>query len=149
MNLAKLLNINIVGADIILVGTPEITNFTDSDDKPYFLAKLLNPVTVRCSVDPLIEPFETDEVYVRQSDISAEGWELVDEKDPSKGFFRKGWVVDFSKGQKFAVYQSETIKKWARGNRGLRRDEERSALNETIRKMIKDKVKSGSDQDGK
>lgn len=139
MNLANLLGINIENANIILVGTPEITNFTDSDDKPYFLAKLLNPVTVRCSVDPMIEPFETDEVYVRQSDISAEGWELVDEKDPSKGFFQKGWVVDFSKGQKFAVYQSETIKKWARGNRSVRRDAERSALNETIRNMMKNK----------
>jgi hypothetical protein len=142
MNLTALLGKQIATAiEITLIGEPEVTNIMTSDDEPYYLAKLLKPITVRCSVDPNIEAFETDEVYIRESAINEEGWTPRDEKDPSKGYFMPNWVVDFSKGQQLAVYQSETIKKWAKGNRSVRNAENTTKINEGIRAKIAARLK--------
>lgn len=131
-----MLGITIATVDVILVGNPEVTTFMTSEDEPYYAVKLKAPVTVRCSVDPLVEAFETDEVFVRESALNAEGWEFVDAKNPEEGYFMKNWVVDFSKGQQLAVYQSESIKKWAKGNRGIRTTENREKINTGIRAQM-------------
>jgi len=136
MNLAKVLGLNLEGVKIVLVGVPELTNLLDSDEQPYYAAQLKDPITVRCSVDPEILPYEASEVYVRKAALDAEGWELVDANKPEEGFFRPGWVVDFSKGQQIAIYQSESIKKWSRGNRGEQRIRNREVINSGIREKI-------------
>lgn len=136
MNLANLLKIELGQQEVILVGAPEITQIMDSDEQPYYVAKLKVPVTVRCSTDPAIDSFEADEVYIRESDLKKEGWVALDEKKPEDGFHQPGWVVDFSKGQGIAIYQSESIRKWSKGNRNVRRDSQRTELNAKIKAMV-------------
>lgn len=141
MNLATLLGLNLAEVTVILVGKPEETNILDSNDEPYYVAKLKSPVKVRCSVDPLIDALETDEVYVRKADILAEGWKFVTEGKPEEGFFREGWVADFSKSHQVALYQSESIRKWSRTTRSDRRDQDRAKINAGIREKMAAKGK--------
>lgn len=115
----------------------------DSDEKPYYLAKLKNPIRVGCSVDPNIERFETDEVYVREEAVNSEGWSFVTEGKPEDGFFREGWVVDFSKGQEIPIYQETTIKKWTKENRGTRGLERTTKINASILAKFKSKQEAG------
>lgn len=142
MNLAKLLNLNIDEVKVILVGAPVETNILDSEDQPYFVAKLKAPITVRCSSDPLVESFETDEIYLRKSAVLSEGWTEVEAGKPESGYYMPGWVADFSKTQLIPIYQETSIKKWAQSNRSTRRDSERERINESIRKSIADKKAS-------
>lgn len=123
------------GADIILVGKPEVTNHETRDGEPYYVAKLKTPVMVHCSVDKGIEPFETDEVYIRESAIEQD-WKFVDEKKPEKGYFMPGWKVDFSKGQELVLYQETTIAKWTKTDRTSRSDERRTGINARIKERI-------------
>lgn len=141
MNIATLLGLNTNETQVILIGVPEITNILDSDEQPYYAAKLKNPITVRCSVDPEIIPYETEEVYIRKAALDSEDWIMVNEKDPADGYYMKNWVVDFSKGQQIAIYQSESIKKWARGNREGNREITRRKINDALRQKIADKKK--------
>ncbi len=136
MSLAKLLKMDIGTTKIILVGVPEVTPFLDSDEKPYYVAKLKDPVKVYCSVDNGVTPFEAEELYIREEAINADGWKLVNDQKPEEGFYMEGWVADFSKGQQLALYQAESIKKWAKATRGSRRDEQREVINSKIKQMI-------------
>lgn len=140
MNIAKLLGIP-DDVTIILVGNFEPTNIADSNNQPYYSVKLKTPVTVRCSTDNQIIPFETDEVFVRKADVFADGWDTVNGKDEKDGFFMKNWVVDFSKGQQLAIYQSETIKSWAKDNRKDKRTKGREAINTALRLKIENSKK--------
>lgn len=135
MNLAQLLKIDIANATtVILVGNPEVTTIMSSEkNEPYYLCKLLKPITVRCSSDNKIEPYETDEVYIRESDISKDGWKFVDETKPELGFFMPEWVADFSKSQQIPIYQSETIREWSKGSREQKQIERRNSINAFIR----------------
>jgi hypothetical protein len=133
MKLAALLGVAIAQTNVILVGKPEITTFMTSDDEPYYAAQLKTPITVRCSVDPLVEAFETDEVFIRESALNSEDWTFVDEKKPEEGYFMKDWVVDFSKSQMLPIYQSESIKKWGKGNRTTQKASNLEKINAAIR----------------
>lgn len=131
MKLSQALNIEAV-KNIILVGTPEMSNFVTSDEEAYFVCKTKKPVMVTCSVDSLIEPHEVDEVYIRQSALDLDGWKWVDETKPEEGFYMEGWKVDFSKSQQLAVYQETTIAKYFRDQRGAKNDERRTGINKRI-----------------
>jgi hypothetical protein len=136
MNLAKLLNLNIDEVKVILIGDPTETNILDSNDEPYFVAKLKSPLMVRCSTDPAIEAQEIDEIYLRKSAVLAEGWTMVDEKKPEEGYFMPNWVADFSKTQMISIYQAESIKKWAVKSRDGRRTADRERINASIRESM-------------
>lgn len=141
MKLADILGLDLGQTKAILTGKPEATNIETSDGELYYIAKLKEPVTVRCSVDPNIDAFETDEVYIRESALTSEEWVAVDEKKPEDGFYMPNWVVDFSKGHEIPVYQAESIKKWARGQRDNNRDERRKSINDGIREKMKSRNK--------
>lgn len=128
------------GTNIILVGKPEVTNFETSEGEPYYVAKLKTPVMVHCSADKGIEPFETDEVYLRESAIEQE-WTFVNPEKPDEGYFIPGWKVDFSKGQELVLYQETTIAKWAKENRTNRGDERRTGINARIAERLKNRGK--------
>lgn len=119
---------------VLFVGNLLETNFVSSEGESYYLGKLLNPITVRCSVDKGIEPIEgVEELYIRERDALGEDWVFVDEKDPSKGFYLKGYKTDFSKGQEMCLYQSETIAEWAKGNRKSSRVERDKSINDRLK----------------
>lgn len=139
MNLASILKLNLDERKVIIISAEE-TNIVDSDEQPYFLCKLKNPIKVFCSVEPDIEAFESDEVYVRKSAINSEGWSLVDEKKPEEGSYRDGWVVDFSVGQRIPIYQETTIKRWTKENRGVRRTTRNTNINTGILAKVKAKL---------
>jgi len=141
MNLAALLGLKIEAVKVILVGTPEVTNIVDSEDKPYYVAKLKSPIMVRCSTDPQIEAQEIDEIYLRESAITADGWTPIVEGKPEEGYTMPDWVADFSKGQGIAIYQATSIKTWTKTTRGDRRAEERNRINDSIRKRMADRKK--------
>jgi hypothetical protein len=139
MNLTKLLNLKIEDVKVILVGTPEETNILDSNDQPYLVAKLKNPVVVRCSVDVNILPQEVTEVYFRKSALDIDGWVAVDEAKPEDGFYLPKWVVDFSVGQQIPIYQETSIKAWTKTTRGNQRNEKTLRINQSILDKIKGK----------
>jgi hypothetical protein len=114
MKLTQILGMDANDNRAILVGTPVITNFEDSEGKPYYEATLLKPIKVTCSTEPSLGSFETEVVYIREAALNEEGWKLVEEGKPEAGFYREGWVVDFSTGQELPLYQERTIKKWFR-----------------------------------
>lgn len=150
MKMTEVLGIDIKEAvAAILVGKPVVSNTQTSEGEDYYLAKLKSPVIVHCSYDPAIEPFETDEVYVRASALAEEGWESTNPKKPQEGFWRKGWVVDFSKGQKIPIYQSETIKKWTRANRKQRSIQNTSEINAGIIEKMKAREEARKANGGK
>lgn len=113
----------------------------DSEEQPYYVVKLKTPISVRCSVDAEILPYETDEVYLRKSALESDSWTPVDPEHPEDGFYMPNWVVDFSKGQQIAIYQETSIKKWAQLNRGDRRIQNRDRINDSIREKIANKKK--------
>ena len=131
MNLAAVLKLDLT-KQAILVGVPEKTVHMDREDKPYYKVQLVEPVVVGCSMDTALDTFETNVVYVRQDDLNSDGWTFVDENDHSKGFYRDGWLVDFSQGQALPLYQDMTIKAWSRGERTNRRTTRRDDLNKKI-----------------
>lgn len=136
MNLVEALKLDINEVKVILMGNPEETNFMDSDDKPYYVAKLKAPVMVRCSVDPTVDAQEVDEVYIRKDAISMEGWEFVNGKDATEGYFMPKWTVDFSIGQKLPIYQETSIKKWLKSSRDEKSKSRSASINEGIRAKI-------------
>jgi len=125
-------------ANIVLVGKPEVTNFETSDGEPYYVAKLKEPVMVRCSVDKGIDAFETEEVYIRESALEGD-WTFVDEKKPEEGYYMKDWKVDFSKGQELVLYQETTIAKWTKTDRANRADVRRTGINARLQERLKNK----------
>lgn len=136
MNIAKHFKLNVAAINAILIGQPQETGFVSADGDPYLRFDLLDSVTCRCSVDPSIHSFETQEVYVRLRDVNSDDWKMIDENDADKGFYRlngeKHWVVDFSKGQELPIYQSETIREWARKDRRGRGAIEGARINESL-----------------
>lgn len=139
MNLASILKLNLDERKVVIISVEE-TNIVDSDEQPYYLAKLKEPVKVFCSVEPDIEAVEHDEVYVRKAAILEEGWSFTDEKKPEEGFWREGWVVDFSVGQRIPIYQATTIKKWTKENRGVRRISRNTDINAGLLAKVKAKA---------
>jgi len=133
MKLTEILKMDVNDNRPIIVGTPVITNFEDSDGKPYYEATLLKPIRVTCSTDPSLGSFSAEVVYIREAALSEDGWKLVEEGNPEAGFYREGWVVDFSTGQELPLYQAETIKKWSREKSKTNKTDRSSALAEKIR----------------
>lgn len=133
MNLVEALKLNLKEVKVILIGNPEETNFMDSDNKPYYSVKLKNPAICRCSVDAEIEAHEVDEIYIRQDALTADGWEFVNGKDATDGYFMPKWVLDFSIGQKLPIYQETSIKQWLKGSRENKRVTNRDDINGGIR----------------
>lgn len=118
---------------VVLVGLPELTTKKSSTGEFYYRCQLLNPVIVSCSVEKKILAHEVDEVYIRESAVRQDGWEFVDEKDPSKGYYMPKWVVDFSKNQMIPLYQETTILEWRRGNNIVTGEERVASANDAIR----------------
>lgn len=133
--LESLLGKKIAGSTPIAITDFEETNIQDSNGELYFAAKLKDPITVRCSSDNKIPSFQTSEVLVRASALNLDSWELVDPKDPKSGLHIKGWVVDFSKGQKHPIYQETTIREWAKTERKSKNEQ----FDAEIKKMLSDK----------
>lgn len=120
-------------AEIRFTGEPVVTNILTSDGEPYYEWQLVSPITVRCSTDPNILPEEgVDRLYLRESALSLDIWEKDD-----KGFFIRGWVVDFSKNQQIHIYQETTISEWRKLQRPNRVAKEREAINGGIVARIK------------
>jgi len=142
--LAELLGLDIAKVLAILVGAGEPTNFTSSTGEPYFLFKLKSPIMVGCSMDPEIQRFETDEVYVRQGALTdpelVKIMKVAVEGKPLEGFWFDKWVVDFSLGQKIPIYQETTIRQWTKDNRSVRKVQRTTDVNAGIRAKIKAKA---------
>jgi hypothetical protein len=136
MNIANILKLNVEETPVIIISVQK-SGFVDSDEKPYYECKLKDKVLVTCSMDPKLDTFKTDTVYVRERDLNSEGWILVNAEKPEEGFYRKDWVVDFSQGQEIPIYQAESIRKWTKGQRSSRKDDRRDRLNQKIRESIK------------
>lgn len=134
-NLMKLSELGLVKTTLIaFIGELLETNILSSEGEPYFLGKLVEPITVRCSTDKEILPLEgVTELYVRKRDVDSDAWVYVDEKDPKKGYFIPGYKSDFSKGQEMCLYQETTIAEWTRSNRTERGARKRSSINDKIR----------------
>lgn len=118
---------------IAFVGKPEPTGKTTSEGDEYFAWKLKTPIIVRCSVDPAIEAVEVEELYIRQSDLEKDIWTEIVAGKPKEGLTVPGWRADFSKSHEVAIYQETTIAQWARENRGAKRQQLRSGINERIK----------------
>lgn len=134
-NLMKLSQLGLVKTTLIaFIGELLETNILSSEGEPYFLGKLVEPITVRCSTDKEILPIEgVEELYVRKRDVDSDAWVYVDEKDPKKGYFIPNYKSDFSKGQEICLYQETTILEWTRGNRSDNSKRRTSSLNDKIR----------------
>lgn len=142
MKLTEVLGLDLKTVKVVLIGIPEQTAHLDSDDQPYYKVGLKDPITVLCSMDPLIEPEIVDEVYIRKSALDLEGWEFVNGKDATEGYTMPKWIVDFSKGQQIPIYQETTIKNWTKANRTVRNDAKRDNINSGIKeRMAKRAVK--------
>jgi hypothetical protein len=128
MKLTEILGMKATDNQAIIVGTPVITNHMDSEDKPYYEATLKNPIKVTCSTEPSLGSFDAEVVYIREAALSEEGWKMVEEGKPEEGFYREGWVVDFSVGQELPIYQERTIKKWSREQYKTKKADRNSAL---------------------
>lgn len=136
----KLKDLGVVPAIIAirLTGTPTISTKTTSDGMPYYEWALKSPITVRCSVDPEIEPLEVESLFVREEALNLETWTGSEEE----GFHIPGWKADFSKNQEIAIYQETTIAMYIRDNRKDRTSERRGSINERIKKIMEGKNKS-------
>lgn len=123
---------------ILFTGDFELTSVKSSDGEPYYVGKLLSPITVRCSVDSEIEPLrEVEELHIRESALGREDWM----GDKVNGLYIKGWVADFSKGQEMAIYQDMTIREWSKTTRKGRQEERREGLNARIKARQADLAK--------
>lgn len=124
----------------------ELTSEVSSENEPYYVGKLVKPVTVRCSVDREVLPMiDVDELYIRESDVQSEDWVMVTEGKPEDGAYLKGYKTDFSKGQEFCLYQATTIAEWTRGNRKSKNISNRMSLNDRI-KAREDQLKKGKQE---
>lgn len=128
----------------------EECNIVDSNDQPYYIGKLATPYKVRCSVDKDIEPHEVDEVLVRAAVVDSDDypWVPINPEKPEEGAYIKDWVIDFSKGHRMAIYQEETIAKWARATRKERTSGTRSSINDGIRAKLDAAKKANQKPDG-
>lgn len=120
-------------AEVICIGTPVITAEVDRDKRPYFRVNLLNPQTpVPCTMDKEFNGTVWDHAYIRESDVlliqKTSPIEDVDDKDPKKGWFIKGWKVDLSTSHGFPLYSDKTIREWTIGKNGEERTDRRSKL---------------------
>ncbi len=136
MKLAAIIGKEIVSSPIILIGDPVETGIMtggtdDTPEEPYFEVQLKSPVPVHCSVDPLVDSFETSSVYVRKSALESDEWEKEAEGD---GYFIKGWVVDYVKSHEIPVYQATTVKKYFQQTREDKSNRKRAGMNERIQK---------------
>jgi hypothetical protein len=123
-------------APIVFMGELVMTDILSSEGEPYYVGKLKTPVMVGCSVDKDIERHEVDELYIRESDVQSDKWEMVNKKDTSEGYFIPKFVADFSKGQEIEIYQSETIRQWSRGSKKQRGLERTADANLGIREKM-------------
>lgn len=130
----KLSELGLLKATMIaFVGELTQTSVLSSEGEPYYLGKLLTPITVRCSTDKTIDPIEeVDELYIRQHDAEGDSWKLVDEADPKKGFSIPGFKTDFSKSQEICLYQETTILEWTKGNRKEQREEKDMSIRQRL-----------------
>ena len=128
----------------INVETIEETSVTNRDGVPYYRAQLDEPVMVRVSTKPSEQPIEMTEVHFLQPLLDKE-WQCDDDDKGNplvnNGAFLttddgKEYVIDFSVGQEFAIYQDEYIQQWIRGNRkaeGAARNNEKSSVMAKLR----------------
>lgn len=99
---------------IRFIGLPQQTTIESSDGELYYSWKLREPINVRCSTLPEMEPLEVDELFLRESLVQSDKW-LKDEKDGS--MYIPDYKADFSKGQDIPIYQETTIRAWAKDQR--------------------------------
>jgi hypothetical protein len=135
-SLAEVLNMVETAKQIIFVGVPEATNIIDRDNQPYYVCKLAEEITVRCSSDPMVIAHPATELYVRASALQRNDWVYLDETKPDAGFFIPGWVADFSKAQRIDIYQEKSIQQWARGERSAKIDQQIAEINAQLKAKI-------------
>lgn len=142
MDLFQALGMEDQASSIILVGKPTVTGkICSTDNLPYYLAKLKNPVTVYCSMDDSVEPWETDEIYVRKSALvgpTAAEWKFVNPDKKEEGFFVEGWVGDVSVNQEIPIYQETTIREYVKGNRDVKKEKKSTSLSSKIKAKMKE-----------
>ena len=127
---------------VVFVGKFEPTGILSSNDEEYFKGTLKQPVIVHCSVDKEIEPIETDELFIRESDVNSDLWEAADGTDPNNGITIPGFKTDFSKGQEICIFQETTIAKWTKENRTERGKKRTSGINESIREKMRKRAEA-------
>lgn len=135
-SLAEVLNLSDKQTQIIFVGIPEATNVVDRDNQPYYICKLQDEITVRCSSDPSVIAHPATELYVRAAALQRNDWVYLDEANPDKGFYIPGWVADFSKAQRIDIYQEKSIQQWARGERSAKIDQQIAEINAQLKARI-------------
>lgn len=134
MKLTDIIGEALTTNQVILVGKPEVSNIMDRDNKPYLVFKTKQPVVVRCSTNPNIISYETEEVYVRQSDAELDSWV---EAEDGIGFNIPGWLVDFSTNHGIPIYQAETIQQWVRKQRKEKQSTHTTEINERLKSLLK------------
>lgn len=133
--LAQKLKLKLGAANIVFVGQPVPSGITSSEGELYYICKLKEPIDVRCTVNPGLPALPVDELYVRESAFNEE-WNYADDKKPELGFWKEGWVADFSVNQRIPIYQATTILAYTRTQRGLKKEDRNKALTADIQKQI-------------
>ena len=135
----KLSDLGLVTAKppVVFVSKLEPSGLLSSTGEMYYKGRLLTPVIVNCSTSKDIEPIETDELYVRESDVLSDLWEQV--KD---GVTIPKFVTDFSTGQEICLFQSETIRQWTQKNRAGKTKFRDETINKSFRERIADRIKA-------
>lgn len=131
-----MLKMNIAGTKIIFTGVPVLSGFVTSKGEPYYELTTKDAVMVRCSTHPALGTFETNKLFVRESDLNSDQWRYEDAKKPELGFWMENWVADFSVNQKIPLYQATSIRQYIKGERGVRREEREAAAKEGIVALV-------------
>lgn len=120
-------------AAIVFIGQLTDSGKTDRDGEPYFVGKLLEPITIRCSTEPEAGDIEVEELFIRKELVDGDLWQLVDEKDPEKGFTIPAYKADFSSTHEFGLFQETTIAAWVKSNRADKRADRKSSFLQSIK----------------
>lgn len=126
---------------LIDVDSIQESALVNRDSIPYYSAKLLEPVMVKCSTLPEEKPIEMDEVHFLE-DLLDKDWQ-VDEATGGAFLLNdagKPFVVDFSTTHKVALYQDGYISSWIRSQREERRDI-RKADHKSVLQKLREKNK--------
>jgi hypothetical protein len=117
---------------IVFIGELSDSGIVDREGEPYYVGKLAEVLTIRCSTDPEVGAIEVEELYIRKQIAEGDDWTLIDEKDPAKGFTIPNYKADWSTGQEVGLFQETTIAAWIKGSRKDKREENRSSMLQRI-----------------
>jgi len=126
---------------VVFIGKLEDSGIVDREGEPYFVGRLAETLSIRCSTDAEIGAIEIDELFIRKEIAEGDKWTLVDENDPTKGFTIVGYKADWSTGQEVGLFQETTIAAWIKGNRTDQRAEKRSTMMANIEKRRSERLK--------